>query len=831
MTILFALLNTSSRRPEKVPSKSENTIRTSTEAQNYSPNNVIPLPDLSLLGQKERFLAFSAWYVPHGHAGLDEFAHGDDYSPDAFFISLTPRFFDKGDGTKRIRGIKAEYNDRNVVDRTSNKIIDEEGLIGEPFLSFLKAWLNVWLYYTKKRSFPAPALNALVALEYSLRTLNNGDSSPWLINRDAVNDAQMYLSNNNSRAPAYEASQHLEILVAMLQAGYKSRNYNFEGAGFNLLEKPFEFKNSLKDRDREKAIKRDEDIIDSLSQSNTEKRLSTEEVIAVGMAYRLAKQRYGEKHYLTYYAALLSMALIVSVRPAEVLGFGVNSLYVNLDSGRVRLRLYRPKTELSQDLAIPKDLSAIAQEVFETLESYTATTRKSIDFYQRKWDGDIDAIDELYEYDTFFEVVSSDYVELATIAKFLGRKDLSDFKNQVLKKRFSCHCLTGIDKPQDVCVPTGRLATANIYLSSDVFERCNSIGVNVVKKANSLFKKYMSSSFACTIIPKTRHFVRKKVLAGLDIYDVCDWVSTSEIYQVLLNETKDSLRNIPFWPYADKDCYMPISDSLAIELDKQYSNTYYTNPYYYRLITSSNLRAMYSGTDGKGGELFKRLNIVLKDGNTPSVGIYDLRKYHQTQALLVGVSEVIADKLAGRNTGMQSAHYDKRTTREVINQSIDIFDPNEHFTASGPRVENKPNNPVERQVFLYENSAPKQVTEVGGCVTDWALNPCELYGDCMRCGESVWMKGDKKRLPNIEAMYEYNTRMLQKADERIDSGNDGRATIRLRDQYRDVVDRCLLIFQAEEDDSIPNGHIVTFNKAQSADGVSDLVEKLKWEHR
>jgi hypothetical protein len=419
---------------------------------------------------------------------------------------------------------------------------------------------------------------------------------------------------------------------------------------------------------------------------------------------------------------------------------------------------------------------------------------------------------------------------LTDVAQALNRPNLFDLKHQFLKRKFSCLCFRGVETAFDTSYTGKRIGNSDVYLTSDVISRCNSIGVEAETTYGPSLKKYMTGSYACKIIPKVRRFVFEEILNKLERHEPVDWVATNDVYQVFLRETKKSLRDIPFWPYADKDNYMPLSSSLAIEFDKQASDTYYTNPYAFHLISTANLRAMFSGEDGMGGDLFKRLNIVLKDGSTPSVGIYDLRKYHQTQALLSGISEVVADKLAGRNTGMQSAHYDKRTTGEIVNQSIDLFDPNEHYTASGPRVEDQPNSPVERQVFLYENSAPKQMTEVGGCVIDWAMNPCEQHGDCMRCGEAVWMKGDTKRLPNIQAMFDYNNRMRIKAEERIESGNDGRATTRLRDQYQDVVSRCLMIFEAEQDHSIPKGHIITFGKALSADGVSDLVEKLKWEH-
>jgi hypothetical protein len=214
---------------------------------------------------------------------------------------------------------------------------------------------------------------------------------------------------------------------------------------------------------------------------------------------------------------------------------------------------------------------------------------------------------------------------------------------------------------------------------------------------------------------------------------------------------------------------------------------------------------MTSGTSTK-------VEVKLTDGRYPSLTLHATRKFHHTKALLAGVQEIFIDELAGRKNGAQSDHYDQRTPHEILSRSIELFDPDSNFTVVGPVAERAALlTAEERAVFLYSNAAPKHVTEIGGCATDWALDPCKQFGDCMRCDQHLWRKGDDKRLKYVHEKHAYARKMLTIADEKIsDYETPPRSLVLQRDQFNDELERCRDILAVEEDSKVAIGAIVTF---------------------
>ena len=259
------------------------------------------------------------------------------------------------------------------------------------------------------------------------------------------------------------------------------------------------------------------------------------------------------------------------------------------------------------------------------------------------------------------------------------------------------------------------------------------------------------------------------------------------------------------------------------------SENYVTVGHGVRLITSIDLRRMYSSIGGKteGGQLYQALDIKYSDGSCPSISIYALRKNHQTQALLNGISVIAADKLAGRSTGYQSEYYDLRTPEQIVSQSIDFLEFSSQFNVIGDMVKNAPKDPVKRRYFLYQNAMVKLVTDVGGCTADIALDPCELHGNCFLCSKQNWMKGDKVRLPNIKEQRTLSASAIRACKRKISEGNGARSIKKHLQRAEAELQRCDEILKIEKDRSIKKGTLVTFSAPSFIDTEDDRVHKIR----
>lgn len=236
------------------------------------------------------------------------------------------------------------------------------------------------------------------------------------------------------------------------------------------------------------------------------------------------------------------------------------------------------------------------------------------------------------------------------------------------------------------------------------------------------------------------------------------------------------------------------------------------------LVSIGTLNIWIAGNGRGPAFLFRKMEVSLANGRYPSISVHQTRKFHHTEALLAGASPPFIDELAGRKSGWQSTHYDFRTPREVLLQSIETFDPDEDFNVVGPIADQAPPpaRVVARSTFLHANAVPKHVTEIGGCRTDWSLNPCQQFGDCIRCDSHVWRKGDLKRLPVIRQMKSDAVEAIAAGQRKLRANPKSEAIAKQVRQLQETVQRCDQILELEEDDSVPVGTIVTFNAAPTA---------------
>jgi hypothetical protein len=766
----------------------------------------------SKLTTKQRFERFNELYIPHGKAGLSEFVD-DGYTNDSHFISLSNRLFSSRDKKTRISAIKFEYEDRNVICRRTGKTINVNGVIGEPFLSFFKAWINVHLHYSGVNSRPRAVAVALRAIEMELRVAY-GNNAPWNINYDIAHKSVDAIQKKYSPRMAYEIAQYVEVIISMLNDGHKGRRVNYYKKGFNLFSEPFSYKNPINDK-RSKRVGRDSSSVDIKS-------LSDEDIYSIVRAYRIAKSEYGVKHYLTYYSGLCVLPVICSLRISEIFSMSVNSLFQDPKDGKWKLRVYRYKNNYVDDVPVPDVLVDLTKDVFDSIIEYTKDARSDINNYVKNnlKENGISLFKNIRN-----EIDNLEYIPLKIVIRMLGREGCDErlFFHHYISKS-SIDIAYGVDAPNDI----GGRFREHYYLASSVYGRLNEKGIY----CEDINIKYISVNniMEITKLGRTKISV---VIKGLDVYLARCFVSKYDLNNKIIIQTSTHIKNnFVHYPYADKYKYLRIEDALCVAYQKSASDTYYSVNYFPELTSPAQLNSMIS-SGGHGHEksnrrnLFEILDIKKRDGSYPDFTIHSTRKYHQTSALLRGASVIICDRLAGRQTGYQSDYYDLRTTDQILKMSIDFFDPTADYDVIGSDAEFIPNDPISRKKFLEDNVSPKHTHEYGGCNSDWSLNPCEQFGGCLSCGRHEWMKGDELKFEYIVDVYKSKIKELARADHLIEMGNDSVPILKHRRQIVDDLNRCKEIIDIESDDNIKVGTIVTFSKAAAAFTTADHVNFLR----
>lgn len=775
-----------------------------------------------------RFERFAKWGEPGGRAGFSNY-HEQAYDAEVPWFQYAAKLTPHSHGAIRSWFVRPEYWGRRDL-RTAPQYKSEPRVLlpdafiePGPFLTFAKTYINVYCELRQLRSPPKASVTALCILEKMLRDGNHGNTNPaFLTHLCFVRAGQFLLRSSLCAARKFDVGKALEHVAKLIQSGgrFKGDKSHGEFPGFRLITGSFSFKSPVA------ALKKfgTKEKKGTLQKSHSKGLLTGEEVAAVGLAYRRAVDQMGSQSVSTFMSALLGLTLsTTSMRASDLQSLRQDALFEDPDQpGRLRLRVSRPKLDVDQILPIPKKLNETAQEQFDIVAKFSEEAREAFAFYIHQSPKSPAGIKELFVPHRYQELLARGYLNARQVGQVLGMTSpLQRFGQRFveLKKEYF------VDFPGDIfdCAVQWSRPVVPICSVDAIYERH---GVILEVPPSAKRTQYVHRSVV-------RNWGPRKLSPehGTDLDELFEsglakqpeeFVAANDLKGWLLKQFKYQQR-FPHWPYVTKDRKVRLDEALAV---------------YYAAARDSNVKAgdqvaswwlpmlvpitilnrWISGSTRWPPLLFMKTDVRLENGKYPSISVHQTRKFFHTEALLAGASRPLVDELAGRKTGWQGAHYDYRTPQQILLQSIETFDPESEFEVIGPVGEQAPPRTriVERKAFLLDSAVPKHVTEIGGCRTDWSMNPCPQFGDCMRCDAHVWRKGDAKRLPVIEELKIESLRSIEIGKRKLLANPQARSIEKQVRQLEETVQRCIEILELEADEGIATGTLVTFDAAPTA---------------
>ena len=129
--------------------------------------------------------------------------------------------------------------------------------------------------------------------------------------------------------------------------------------------------------------------------------------------------------------------------------------------------------------------------------------------------------------------------------------------------------------------------------------------------------------------------------------------------------------------------------------------------------------------------------------------------------------------------------------------------------------------PIDRQSFNILAIPTAHITEIGYCVHDYTMSPCQKHLDCLNCTEQVCVKGDK-RLENIQVIYEQSKALIAKMDIDIVEGRAG--VDRWYEHTKMTLDRAETLLSILNNASIPNGSLIKLHNSQEYSPIKRALD-------
>ena len=228
------------------------------------------------------------------------------------------------------------------------------------------------------------------------------------------------------------------------------------------------------------------------------------------------------------------------------------------------------------------------------------------------------------------------------------------------------------------------------------------------------------------------------------------------------------------FPWFDKDRKIKCSEALfCLQLNQLSPNRVTSKVNVYKPNAISLLDRIAKTSKGTNLNFFDNHGHKNYDGTTITLTTHAFRHLLNTMAQRGGMSQIEIARWSGRVEVKQNRVYDHMSEFEIV----DILRKKDsdlvlHGSLEDLRKEISKKLPMNRQAFNILAIPTAHITEIGYCVHDYSMSPCQKHLDCLNCSEQICVKGDI-RLKNIQDIFDKSTALLKKMEAEIASGAAG----------------------------------------------------------
>lgn len=257
------------------------------------------------------------------------------------------------------------------------------------------------------------------------------------------------------------------------------------------------------------------------------------------------------------------------------------------------------------------------------------------------------------------------------------------------------------------------------------------------------------------------------------------------------------------FPLLDAEIGLKHSEALFIISKNKFHSRSGTYNCMFEIISIDTINDQLGGREKHGvSSMFSRLGFTEPDGSPIKISTHQFRHWLNTLAQKGGLSQLDIAKWSGRKDIRQNEAYDHVTADEFLQKVRDIDDGN----MFGPLAEFVSKTPISREEFLQLKFPTAHTTELGFCIHDWTMLPCDKHRDCINCTEHVCLKGDIKKTEWIrQCLIDAEAQLMCAEQALVDSyaGAD-----RWLEHHRLTVDRLKNLVMILDDPNVPLGAVI-----------------------
>jgi hypothetical protein len=224
--------------------------------------------------------------------------------------------------------------------------------------------------------------------------------------------------------------------------------------------------------------------------------------------------------------------------------------------------------------------------------------------------------------------------------------------------------------------------------------------------------------------------------------------------------------------------------------------------------------------------IYSRAGFCEPDGTPIRITTHQFRHYLNTLAQMGGLSQLDIAKWSGRQDVRQNAAYDHETAEQMLMKIRDaIGDDSQFFGPLGSLAEISKGILIPRDEFSRLVAPTAHTTDLGYCLHDYTMSPCQIFRDCIHCGELVFLKGDEEKAERLRKGLAEARELTERAEKKVGEGYAG--SDRWFEHHRSTLERLQQVVSIMDDPKVPVGSVIQLTPPKSAKLLNESLKLYK----
>ena len=289
--------------------------------------------------------------------------------------------------------------------------------------------------------------------------------------------------------------------------------------------------------------------------------------------------------------------------------------------------------------------------------------------------------------------------------------------------------------------------------------------------------------------------------------------SSTNVHVLFSDVEKAVIRMLPSnFPFMNKGVGFKYNESLFVvrinELGAQ-KNTYNC------MIETVSINQINTALGGRvsfgHASIFTKHGYAEPDGSDIKITTHQFRHYLNTLAQAGGLSQLDIAKWSGRKDIRQNAAYDHVTPRQMIQKIRDAVGGDS--VMFGPLAEISKKSLIPRDEFARLVVPTAHTTELGYCIHDYTMSPCQIHMDCINCADLICVKGDLEKEQKLRIQLDEAQNLMLQAEQASKEQYFG--SDRWLDHHKNTVTRLTELLTIIDDPKVPVGAIIQLSPLKS----------------